>query len=153
MMGKDESSGGGFPSLPFSSPLPVTPFLISRGCSVKPLIPELPSCRGSPAAYEGLYAGMPLFLSTTAGVPAPLLQQKFVDPVPFNATIIDFNSGLASFMNTVRENAGSMARRRAIIRYTRTVLHPENVYWELCERVGLCASRQRVSWGTAEDQV
>ena len=92
------------------------------------------------AAYEGLYAGLPLFISTTAGVPEPLLDQAFVEPVPFDSEPEDFNTHLESFMKSVAEHQASVDMRRKIIKYTQTALDPRNVYWELCERMGICAA-------------
>jgi len=94
------------------------------------------------AAYEGLYAGMPLFISTTAGVPRPLLKRRFVVPVPHNATVESFNAGLEFFMQVVAETHDDIDKRKGIIRYTRARMDPETVYWELCMRMGICAPRE-----------
>lgn len=110
--------------------------------------PDESFCRmilGMCAAYEGLYAGMPLFISTTAGVPKPLLEQPFVQAVPFNASVDDFNASLGVWMDIVASHRTSTSSRRRIIGYTKTALDPENVYWELCERIGICAARPEVA--------
>lgn len=84
---------------------------------------------------------MPLFISTTAGVPNPLLEQNFVQPVPCNSTVDEFNRNLTKFMSIVKEHQKSSYLRRKIIKYTQTALDPENVYWELCQRMGICGQR------------
>jgi glycosyltransferase involved in cell wall biosynthesis len=93
------------------------------------------------AAYEGLYVGMPLFISTTAGVPAQLLEQRFVTPVDWNSDVAHFNTQLAGYMRYVKGSLSSRRMRRAVVEYTKTALNPDNVYWEICERVGVCAHR------------
>jgi len=96
------------------------------------------------AAYEGLYVGMPLFISTTSGVPQPLLEQRFVTPVAWNSDTARFNEQLAGYMGYVRASLTSRRMRRAVVEYTEIALNPNNVYWEICERVGLCAHREQV---------
>jgi len=103
------------------------------------------------AAYEGLYAGMPLFLSTKAGVPQPLLEQPFVTPVPWDSSLPDFNAQLGRFMQRVEIGMGSRKARREVVEWTLTALNPENVYWKLCQRIGLCAYRPEIQ-GTLDDE-
>eukprot|EP00951_Prasinocladus_malaysianus_P037977 scaffold412356_cov31-Prasinocladus_malaysianus.AAC.2 len=93
------------------------------------------------AAYEGLYAGMPVFISTTSGVPDKLLEQPFVEPVPFNSTVEEFNAGLKRFMDTVHDNQFSAQKQHRITRFTKTALDPENVYWGICQQIGICGER------------
>jgi len=97
------------------------------------------------AAYEGLYAGVPLFISTTAGVPPALLEQSFVQAVAYDAAEDEFNRGLAAFMSLVGAHEASAEARREIVRYTESALDPRNVYFELCQRMGICAASEGVS--------
>eukprot|EP00873_Tetraselmis_striata_P004326 jgi/Tetstr1/424590/TSEL_015115.t1 len=96
------------------------------------------------AAYEGLYAGMPLFVSTTAGIPAELLEQSFVSPVPYNSSLTAFNAQLERFMVAVKDSLTSRKRRKEVVQYVETALNPHNVYWEICERIGVCAHTERI---------
>lgn len=96
------------------------------------------------AAYEGLYAGMPLFISTSAGVPVELLDQEFVTPVDWNSDLEHFNAQLANYMQYVRSSSMSRRMRKAVVEYTGNALNPDNVYWEVCERIGVCAHKDRI---------
>eukprot|EP00951_Prasinocladus_malaysianus_P027846 scaffold251616_cov32-Prasinocladus_malaysianus.AAC.1 len=94
------------------------------------------------AAYEGLYAGMPLFISTTSGVPNNLLDQPFVQGVAFDSSLRTFNRQLSRYMAMVREAQYRGYRRRIIVRYTKMALDSDSVYWGLCRRIGLCGLRE-----------
>jgi len=102
------------------------------------------------AAYEGLYAGIPLMLSTRAGVPDALFEQSFVHPISPKATTVEFNEVLVRFLADARMAAESADMRRSIYEYTQTVLKPENVYGELCYRAGICARKPADGQGIGE---
>jgi len=85
------------------------------------------------AAYEGLYAGLPLFITTLSGVPRILLDQPFVSPSDWNR---DLNKDFASFLPLLEIDWTADVRWKHFVRDN---LSRNGVYTGICRDIGLCA--------------
>ena len=92
------------------------------------------------AAYEGLYAGNPLFVTHNSKLPPVIYDQGFVTPVWSNATADDFNSSFRKFMAMVRKKS----IRHTIGAWVDRNMRPDTVYKELCSRIGICEEMKDV---------
>jgi len=86
------------------------------------------------AAYEGLYAGNPLFVTLNSKLPAVIYKQPFVAPVWANATSGIFNQSFGRFMEMVK----SSSTRKRISIWVDSNMRPDSVYRGLCSRIGVC---------------
>jgi glycosyltransferase involved in cell wall biosynthesis len=87
------------------------------------------------AAYEGIYAGNPLFVSQESNIALELFDHPFVVKTMFHKG--DINVDLAIYMEMVR--GADAAFHRRIASWAEDAMVGDKVYLEMCQRIGLCA--------------
>lgn len=86
------------------------------------------------AAYEGLYAGNPLFVSTSSRLPSRVYEQRFVVGLPFGAPQTEFDGAFEEFMTLVRSNR----TQHEVHYWVEKNLQPASIYTEVCRQIGIC---------------
>jgi hypothetical protein len=112
-----------------------------RGCQAEGLLLFAKRDRNPRALYEGLYAGLPMFVTNTAGVPRQLKRQQFVVSVEYaepseasGQEVANMNSQLRRYLQLTANRGSTHA---AIQKFVTTDLRPEKVYSELSRKMGL----------------
>lgn len=84
------------------------------------------------AAYEGLYAGLPLLITRRSAVPDALLQQPFVTATDWGE---DLNAAFSAFLGTLNTDWRQDHRWHAFVHER---LSAPRIYRQICADIGLC---------------
>ena len=83
-------------------------------------------------AYEGLYAGIPLFITKRSDIPAPLFNQPFVAGTDWDS---DVNQDFGKFRDMLSVDWRSNPRWQDFVLHK---MSPLAVYTDICRDIGLC---------------
>jgi len=109
--------------------------VLKRLCAASGVVLYAERDKNPRVAYEGLYAGAPVFVTDSSGLPAGFLAQPFVKTTHFGDG--NLNADFASYMADMVEQPTRMATE--IRRYINGDLYPTRVYLGICQRMGICA--------------
>jgi len=117
--------------------------LQQQACQADGLILYAQRDRNPRALYEGLHAGLPLLVSSTAGVPRRLKRQPFVSVVEFVEPSAAVPKDI-SRLNSQLDHFLRMSSNRSMIlptidNFVKTDLHPKKVFGDLTIKMGLKA--------------